>query len=94
VDGRATSDRRLARIAATLGVVAQVLSAYYFILYPALTVPSPANYFFFVAWPVLVGLTISWWRNHPWRSFILPVASIPLARLVLEIGFRFWGWMP
>lgn len=91
---RLTNGRKRARIAATLGVVAQVLGAYYFILLPALTVPSPANYLFFAAWPVLVGLTIAWWRDHPWRSFMLPVVSIPLANLVLEIGFRFWGWAP
>jgi len=40
-------------------------------------VPSAANYGFFVVWFVLVSLTIAWWRQHPWRSFLVPIVSVP-----------------
>ena len=91
---RLRDDPRVARAAATIGVVLQIASAYYLVLYPLLAVPAPANYGFFVAWPVLVGLTIAWWRRHPWRSFLLPVVSGPIAAIVLEYGSRFLGWAP
>ncbi len=89
-----TSNRPLARVAGAVGIAAQLLGAYVFILFPALTVPSPANYAFFVAWFVLVALTIAWWRSHPWRSFLVPITSIPVAVLLLAAGTRFLGWAP
>jgi len=91
---RLRDDPGLARIAASIGVALQVLGAYYFVLYPLLTVPSPASYAFFAAWPALVGLTLSWWRRHPWRSFLVPIVSVPTAAIILDFGSRSLGWQP
>jgi hypothetical protein len=87
-------DRPLARLAGAAGIVGQFASAYWYLLYPLLVVPSPASYFFFVAWFVLVGLAIAWWRHHPIRSFFVPVVSVPVAVMVLWIGTTFLGWAP
>jgi hypothetical protein len=85
---------RARRIAATVGVLGQVASAYWFVLYPLLTVPSPASYLFFGSWIVLVGVALAWWRRHPWRSFMLPLVSVPIAVLILEFGKQSLGWLP
>ena len=88
------SNRRLARVAGAAGIAGQVAAAYWFLLFPLLTVPSPEHYLFFVAWFVLVVLAIVWWRHHPWRSFLVPIVSVPAVILVLELGTRFLGWAP
>ena len=88
------SDRTWAHIAGALGIAGQVAAAYFFLLFPALTVPSPENYLFFVAWAVLLGLAIAWWRHHPWRSLLVPIVSVPTVAVVLEAGERFLGWAP
>jgi hypothetical protein len=64
----------LARMAGAMGIGGQVVAAYVFLLIPGLTVPSPQNYLFFLAWAVLLGLAIAWWWRHPWHSFLVPVA--------------------
>ena len=87
-------NRALAYVAGGAGIAGQVAGAYFFLLFPALTVPAPENYLFFVAWAVLLGLAIAWWRLHPWRSFLVPIVSVPVVMLVLEIGKRFLGWGP
>lgn len=87
-------NRTTARAAGAAGIAGQVAAAYFFLLFPALTVPSPENYLFFVAWALLLGLALAWWRRHPWRSFLVPIVSVPAAMLVLEIGNRFLGWVP
>jgi len=87
-------NRTLAHIAGAVGIAGQVAAAFIFVLLPALTVPSPENYLFFLAWVVLLGLAIAWWRQHPWRSFMIPIVSVPPVLLLLEIGKRFWNWVP
>ena len=87
-------DRRLAHLVGALGIVGQLASAYWYLLYPLLVVPSPANYLFFAAWFVLVGLTVAWWRHHPIRSFFVPVVSVPVVVSALWIGTTFLGWAP
>ena len=82
------------RVAATLGVVGSVALAYYYILAPMLTVPSPAKYGFYAAWFVLVGLSIAWWRRHPWRSFSVPIVGLIVALVVLWLGGEYLGWAP
>jgi hypothetical protein len=89
-----TANRTIARVAGVGGIAAQLASAYVFILYPALSVPSPANFAFFVAWFVLVAVAIAWWRRHPWRSFVVPIVSVPIAALLLAAGTRLLGWAP
>jgi hypothetical protein len=84
----------LAHLAGAAGVIGQLASAYYFLLAPALMVPPPATYVFFGAWSVLVGLALAWWRDNPWRSFVLPIISAPGAALALGLGERFLGWAP
>ena len=91
---RLRDDPRVARAAATIGVVLQIASGDLFVFYPLLTVPAPESYGFFAAWPLLVGLTIAWWRRHPWRSLLLPIVSVPTAAIVLDYGYRFLGWGP
>ena len=88
------SNQTLARVAGAAGIAGQVAAAYVLILIPALTVPSPANYAFFVAWFVLVGLAIAWWRSRPWRSFLVLVISVPVAGLLLMIGTQQLGLAP
>ena len=84
----------VARLAGTFGVVAQIASAYVFLLYPALVVPSPERYWFFFTWFSLVVMTVAWWRDHPRRSFTVPLVSVPTCALVLWFGTRFLGWGP
>ncbi len=91
VDDRLTT---LTRVAGTIGVAGQIASAYWYLLYPLLVVPSPANYAFFVSWFVLVGVAVAWWPRHPVRSFFVPVISVPLVILVLQIGTALLGWAP
>jgi hypothetical protein len=87
-------NRTLAHVAGAVGIIGQVAAAYVFLLYPALTVPTPTNYVFFVAWIGLVGVAIAWWRSHPWRSFLVPITSVPVAALLLAAGTQFLGWRP
>jgi hypothetical protein len=87
-------NRPLARLAGTAAVIGQLAGAYFFLLYPALTVPSPVNYLFPVAWAILLGLAIASWRHHPLRAFVIPVVSVPICVLFLELGTRFLGWAP
>lgn len=84
---------RLAHVAGAIGVAGQFAAAYWFVLLSVLTVPTPATYLFVVAWFGLVGLAIAWWRRHPWRSFLVPIVSVPLVLVVLEIGKRSLGWV-
>lgn len=93
-NGRVIGNGTLARAAGAAGIAGQVAGAYFFLLFPALTVPSPENYLFFIAWAILLGLAIAWWRRHPWRSFLVPIISVPPVVLMLEIGKRFLGWVP
>ena len=88
----AIANSKVSHAAGAAGIAVQVASAYFFLLYPALIVPSPLNYLFFIAWFFLVGLAMAWWRHHPWRSLLVPVVSVPLVVLVLEIGISFLGW--
>ena len=90
----AIAHRRLSYAAGFAGITIQVASAYFFLLFPALVVPSPANYLFFAAWFFLVGLAIASFRHHPWRSLLVPVLSVPLVLVVLQAGTRFLGWAP
>jgi hypothetical protein len=92
--GSSIRRRPVAHVAGALGIVGQLASAYWFLLYPALVVPSPVNYVFFAAWFVLVGITFVWWLNHPLRSFLVPVVSIPVVVLALAFGTAFLGWAP
>jgi hypothetical protein len=87
------SNVTIARVAGAAGIAAQLAAAYVFVLIPALTVPSPVNYAFVIAWFVLLGVTIVWWRSHPWRSFLVPIISVPSALLLLALGSRFLGWV-
>ena len=87
-------DRRLAHLVGALGIVVQLASAYWYLLYPLLVVPSPANYLFFATWFVLVGLTVAWWRHHPIRSLLVPVVSVPAVVCALWVGTTFLGWAP
>ena len=84
--------RTWAHLAGALGVAGQIGTAFSFILIPALTVPPPATYLFPVAWFVLLGLAIAWWRHHPWRSFFLPIVSLPIVTVILMLGGRYLGW--
>jgi hypothetical protein len=87
-----TSDQRLAHLAGAIGIVGQLASAYFYLLFPLLIVPTPTSYAFFVTWLVLVGLTIIWWRHHPIRSFFVPIVSVPAVLVVFWIGTTFLGW--
>lgn len=87
-------DSRLAHLAGAIGIAGQLASAYWYLLYPLLIVPTPASYAFFVAWPTLVVVTIIWWRKHPIRSFFVPIVSVPIAVVTLEIGMTSFGWAP
>jgi hypothetical protein len=87
-------NRTLAHVAGAAGIIGQLAASYYFVLFPALVVPSPANYLIVAAWFVLMGLAIAWWRHHPWRSFLVPIVSVPIVLLVLWAGTRYQGWAP
>ena len=88
------NNRTISHAAGAAGIAVQVASAYFFLLFPALTVPTPVNYVFFVAWFLFVGLALAWWRRHPWRSLLVPVVTVPIVIVVLDIGTRFLGWAP
>lgn len=87
-------NRTLARAAGAAGIIGQLAASYWFVLFPALVVPSPANYLIVASWFVLMGLAIAWWRHHPWRSFLVPIVSVPIVLLVLWAGTRYLGWAP
>ena len=87
-------DRPLAHLAGAVGILGQLASAYWYLLYPLLVVPSPASYVFFVAWLIAVALTVRWWPRHPMRSFFVPIVSVPVAVVALWIGTESLGWAP
>ncbi|HET9522367.1 MAG TPA: hypothetical protein VFO73_15065 [Candidatus Limnocylindrales bacterium] len=84
----------LAHIAGAAGIVGHLAAAYFYLLYPALSVPAPENYVFFVAWAVILGLAALWWRDHPWRSLLVPLVSVATVIVLLELGARYLGWAP
>ena len=87
-----STKRTWAHVAGVLGIVGQIAAAVSFVLVPTLTVPPPATYLFFAAWFGLVGLAIVWWRRHPWRSFLVPIVSVPAVTVILALGGRYLGW--
>ena len=91
---RLSGNSTLAHVAGAAGIGGQIAAAYWFLLLPGLVVPSPENYLFFSAWAVLLVAAIAWWRHHPWRSFLVPIVSVPAVVLVLDLGERFLGWAP
>ncbi len=92
--GSFVANETVRRIAATFGVLASVALAYFYILYPLLTVPGLARYGFYVAWIVLVVLSIKWWRHHPWRAFAVPVVGLVAVLVALWLGGEYLGWAP
>ena len=84
----------LRAIAGALGIAGSIASGFFFVLVPALTVPKPDMYLFFVAWLVPVGLSIRWWRSHPWRALLVPIVATGLAIAALWAGGTFLGWAP
>ena len=88
------TNETMRRIAATLGVLGSLALAYFYILFPMLTVPGLARYGFYVAWIVLVGLSLKWWRSHPWRALAVPVVALIVVLPVLWFGGEYLGWAP
>jgi hypothetical protein len=82
------------RAAASIGVLGSVALAFFYVLVPALTVPFPAAYGFFVAWAVPLVLSLRWWGSHPWGAFAVPVIGLPIALAVLWFGGEYLGWAP
>jgi hypothetical protein len=82
------------RVGATLGVVGSLALAFFYVLVPALTVPWPANYGFYVAWVGLVVLAIVWWRPYPWRSLAVPIVGLVAVLAALWLGNTYLGWGP
>ena len=80
------------RIAATVGVLGSLALAYFYILYPLLTVPGIARYGFYGAWIVLVVLSLRWWRHQPWRAFAVPVVGLVAVLAALWLGYSYLGW--
>jgi hypothetical protein len=92
---RSIADHPLARgIAGVLGIVGSIADGLYFVLYPMLVVPSPANYGFYVAWLVPLGLSVRWWRSHPWRALAVPIVAALLVNLARIAGEQLFGWAP
>lgn len=92
---RSIADHPLARgIAGALGVLGSIADGLYFVLYPMLTVPTPANYAFYLAWLVPLGLSVRWWRSHPWRALAVPIVAAVLVNLALRAGEAIFGWAP
>jgi len=87
-----TGALRLAHVAGAIGIVGQLASAFFYLLFPFLIVPRPTSYAFYVTWTVLVGLAIVWWRRHPIRSFVVPIVSVPAVLVVLWVGTMVLGW--
>jgi hypothetical protein len=87
-------NRTLAHVAGAAGILGQLAASYFFLLFPMLVVPTPTSYVIVASWFVLMGLAIAWWRHHPWRSFLVPIVSVPVVMVVLELGVRFLGWAP
>ena len=88
------ANQTVRRVAASLGVLGSLALAYYYLLFPALTVPSPAMYGFFAAWFVLVGLSLKWWSKLPWRSFAVPIVGLIAVLVVLWFGTTYLSWAP
>ncbi len=87
-------DRTVRRIAATIGVAGSVALAYLYVLVPLLIVPGLARYAFYLAWVVLVVLSLRWWRSHPWRSFAVPIIGLVVVVPALWLGNAYLGWVP
>ncbi len=86
-------DRRLAHLAGALGIVGQLASAYWYLLYPLLVVPTASCYLFYTACS-LRPANVSWSRDHPIRSFFVPVVSVSTIVFTLSIGTTFLSWAP
>ena len=69
-------------------------SGYFFVLIPLLTVPSPANYLFYLAWLVPIGLSLLWWRSHPWRGLAVAAIATVLVIAAISVGSAIFGWAP
>ncbi len=92
VHTRVIGNRTIARVAGAAGIAGQIAAAIPYIVLPGLMLLPPETYIFFLAWAVLLGLAIAWWRHHPWRSFLVPIVSVPAVLLVIRLGERFLGW--
>lgn len=84
--------RTVQRVVATLGVIATLALAFLYILMPMLVVPYPVVYGYWVAWGVLVLLSLVWWSRHPWRSFLVPIVGLVLVLAAITLGELLFGW--
>jgi hypothetical protein len=82
------------RVAATVGVIGTVALAYVYVLMPMLVVPAPFTYAYVAAWFVMVGLSVAWWRRHPWRAFAIPFIGLIAGLVTIQLGSTFLGWAP
>ena len=78
-------NRTIARVAGAAGIAGQIAAAVLYIVFPQVMLLPPETYIFFLAWAVQLGLAIAWWRHHPWRSFLVPIVSVPAVWLVFAL---------
>lgn len=82
---RVIGNRTIAHVAGAAGIAGQIAAAFLYIAFPQVMLPSPEKYLFFLAWAVQFGLAIAWLRDHPWRSFLVPIVSVPAVWLVFAL---------
>jgi hypothetical protein len=91
VDNRAGSDR-WARLLAVVATVGHFFALVLYVLFPMLVAPPLAVKAFAAAWVVVLGLTLLWYRHHPWRTAVLPIAGAVVVGIIRILGEQHLGW--
>ena len=85
-------NRSVARAAGVVGIVGHLAAATLYLLLPGLEVPYPALYGFQAAWVSVLIVSIWSFRNHPWRSVVIPIVGVIAAVVVRILGEQYLGW--
>ena len=89
-----TRNPGVARLAAGVGIAVHLGGVFVYILIPGLVVPFPALYAFYGAWLLVLGASLRWYREHPWRTSVVPVVGVGIAAAARLAGERLLGWAP
>jgi hypothetical protein len=87
-----TSNRSLAKAIGVLSLIAHLLAAFLYIVFPGLEVPYPTLYLFQAAWVIVLALALSWLRDHPWRAAVLVLVGALLVTAVRIYGEQYLGF--
>ena len=85
-------NEKVARLVAAVAIVGHFFALVLYVLFPWLVAPPNAARAFAVAWFIVSGLTLFWYRHHPRRSAVLVIVAAVLVGIIRILGEQHLGW--